>query len=80
MNRFVLRYMESGCSMEDMKKIISTMGTITVLDETPRMLLVEAGQGDIKALGGRGTGWLIAPERIVASLPTIPHLHKPDMG
>jgi len=62
MSRFVLRYQQSGVPIDEMKEIISLTPDVEIVDETPRMLLVEAEQARIDELAARNTGWLIVPE------------------
>jgi hypothetical protein len=52
----------------DVERILASKG-ITVLDDSsPRMLLVEAGQVELKALVDSMPGWIMTPEQTI-SLP-----------
>ena len=64
--RYILRF--RGTSLkppEDVERIRASKN-ITVLDDTsPRMLLVEAPQVELKALVDKLPGWIMTPERMI---------------
>jgi hypothetical protein len=63
--RYVLRF--RGASTKppgDVERILASK-SITVLDDSsPRMLLVEADQGELKALVDKMPGWIMTPEQV----------------
>ena len=63
MSRFILRYTGQGAAPEsDLARIRSASG-VSVVDSTPRMLLVEAAPLRVQELAGELKGWTHAPER-----------------
>ncbi|MBN1567869.1 MAG: hypothetical protein JXA73_08470 [Acidobacteria bacterium] len=64
--RYVLRFRGEGAKPAvDVKRILDS-GNITVLDNSsPRMLLVEADQGRLKALVDTMPGWIMTPEQVI---------------
>jgi hypothetical protein len=48
----------------DVKRIRAAPG-LTVLDDTPRMMLVEAGARSLESLIGSMPGWTCTPERAI---------------
>jgi hypothetical protein len=68
--RFVLRYQGDGDRPpRDVTRVRRTRGA-TVLDESPRMLLVEADRPVIDSLLERLDGWAVAEETTVP----LPHV------
>jgi hypothetical protein len=68
MQRYILRYKASGPKPEgDLLRIRNTPG-LTVVDESPRMLLVEGDDKPIEDLRGDLANWLVTPE-VQISLP-----------
>jgi hypothetical protein len=67
--RYVLRFRGATAKPPgDVERILASKG-ITVLDDSsPRMLLVEAGQVELKALVDSMPGWIMTPEQTI-SLP-----------
>jgi hypothetical protein len=67
--RYVLRFRGAAFKPPaDVERILASKG-ITVLDDSsPRMLLVEAGRVELKALVDSMPGWIMTPERTI-SLP-----------
>jgi hypothetical protein len=60
-----VRYVGEGLRpSSDVQRILTTPG-LTVLDDTPRMMLVEAGARDLKSLIGSMPGWTCTPERAI---------------
>lgn len=69
--RFVLRYRGEGPKPKaDIERVRRTNGA-TVIDETRRMMLVEADEEAIDALAGALSDWIVAPEGEMA-LPERP--------
>lgn len=66
MRRFILRYTGGGAAPPADVDAILGQGGLTVVDRTPRMLLVDAAPSVVDRLVGALRGWVSAPER---SLP-----------
>ena len=65
MGRYIVRYVGEGLRPSaDLQRILTAPG-LTVLDDTPRMMLVEAGARSLKSLIGSMPGWTCAPERAI---------------
>lgn len=63
MGRYIVRYVGEGRRPSaDVQRILTAPG-LTVLDQTPRMLLVEGGARGLKSLLGSMSGWTCTPER-----------------
>jgi hypothetical protein len=64
--RYVLRFRGAASKPPgDVERILASKG-ITVLDDSsPRMLLVEAGRVELKALVDTMAGWIMTPERTI---------------
>jgi hypothetical protein len=63
MSRFILRYTGQGAAPEsDLARIRSASG-VSVVDSSPRMLLVEAAPQQVLQLAEELKGWTHAPER-----------------
>jgi len=75
MQRYILRYKAAGPKPEsDLMRIRNTPG-LTVVDESPRMLLVEGDDKRIEGLRGDLADWLVTPE-VQISVPDKPHRIK----
>lgn len=62
MQRYILRYKSAGPKPEgDLLRIRNTPG-VTVVDESPRMLLVEGDNKPIEHLRDDLADWLVTPE------------------
>ena len=68
MPRFILRFRGKGARpIKDVEQIKALPET-TVLDDSSRMLLVEAPAADLRAAVSTLTDWVVAEERMI-SLP-----------
>lgn len=66
MARFILRFRGSGPKVAQDVERIRALHNATVLDDSsPRMLLVEAPEADLKALIDSMPGWIMAEERMI---------------
>ena len=61
MPRFILRYSGATAPEEDVK-IAAGSSNIKVIDQSPRMMLVEGAEQDAKQLAARMPGWTLHPE------------------
>jgi hypothetical protein len=67
-SRYVLRYRGSGpAPPADLDRVRSDP-RLRVVDEAPRMLLVETSDADAKSLRSELEGWLVSEEQIYASI------------
>ncbi len=74
MDRFILRFQGSGPKPAEDIERIRTLSNTTVLDDSsPRMILVEAPEAELKALVDTMPGWVISKERTIP-LPDLPKL------
>ena len=65
MARFVVRYRGTGAKPErDVARIRGVPGT-TIVDESPRMVLVEGPEAELSAVVASLEGWLLVPERVI---------------
>ncbi len=65
MGRYIVRYVGEGLRPSaDVQRILTVPG-LTVLDDTPRMMLIEAGARSLKSLIGSMPGWTCTPERAI---------------
>jgi len=65
MGTYILRYTGSGRRpAADVRRIRATP-KLAVLDDAPRMLLVEASAQRVKALAASLRGWVCNPERTI---------------
>ena len=65
MSRFILRYRGTGPKPdEDVQRIRALPNTI-VLDDSPRMLLVEAPEDELKAALASMREWVMSQERMI---------------
>ncbi len=66
MNRFILRFRGSGPKpVEDVERIRALKDAVVLDDSSPRMLLVEAPQVELKALIDALPNWIMTPERMI---------------
>ena len=63
-HRFVLRYRGHDAAPAD--DVVRIEHAVCVLDRTPRMLLVEAGDAQLADLAAALPGWLVAREETFA--------------
>jgi hypothetical protein len=67
-SRYVLRYRGSGPAPRAELDRVRSDPRLHVVDESPRMLLVEASDADAESLRSELGGWLISEEQIYASI------------
>ncbi len=63
MARFILRYKGSGPKPDEDVARISSLPDTTMLDDSPRMLLVGAPEAELRALIASMPDWAISPEQ-----------------
>ena len=62
---YVLRYTGRGEIPAADRKLIDAKAGVTVLDASPRMLLIQAPKPTAARLARRLPAWVLSPERIV---------------
>ena len=76
MGRFVLRFRGKGAKPpEDVARISASPNT-TVLDDSPRMLLVEAPEAELKAVMDTLSDWVMTEERRIPLPDPRPKLRQ----
>ena len=77
MDRFILRFRgTSPRPAEDVNRIRS-LRTLTVIDDSsPRMLLVEAPESELRALVDSMPGWIITQEKMIPLPDPRPKLRR----
>lgn len=80
MSRFVLRYRGGTQAPKEEIARIRASGSLRVLEESGKMLLVEAEEGDLNRLLGDLRSWLIVPERTYSIPDPRPKLKKPRLS
>jgi hypothetical protein len=70
MARFILRYRGAGPHPAGDAERIATLPGVEVIDDSPRMLLVEGPANALRAAVADMPGWVIAAERAVP-LPDV---------
>ena len=66
MPRFILRHLGQGPAPESVLKSLRACPDTTIVDETPRMVLVESTAEVLNSLLGNPAEWLVVPEQQVA--------------
>jgi hypothetical protein len=77
MGRFVLRYRGSGPPPAQFVEQVRAGDGVSILDESPRMLLVEGPEAELRRLVNSAPGWLMAPEQAVPLPDPRPRPKKP---
>lgn len=77
MSRFVLRYRGGTEAPEEEIARIRASGSLRVLEESGKMLLVEAEEGELNRLMSDLPSWLIVPETTYSIPDPRPTLKKP---
>jgi hypothetical protein len=77
MSRYILRYKAPGTKpQQDLMRIRETAG-VNILDESPRMLLVEGDEEKIKSLRNQLSDWLVTPEVQISVPDTRYRIKRP---
>ena len=76
MGRFILRYEGRGTKSNDSERIRAAEG-VKVVDQAPKMFLVEASAETIRRLAESRPGWTYTPEVEVPLPDPRPRLRKP---
>jgi hypothetical protein len=78
MGRFILRYQGKGAKPQDDVQRLLTLSGAKLVDESPRMLLVDAPVAEaLQSAVESADGWSMDAERSVELPPTHPNLGKP---
>jgi hypothetical protein len=75
--RFILRYRGSGTPGPELGARLRRHPAVTVLDESPRMLLVEAPALVVDELAPEHPGWTVSRETTVPVPRARPRLRRP---
>ena len=76
MARFVVRFTGPGAAPKaDQDRIRATPG-VEIIDESPRMLLVQADPPVANDLAGQLKNWVVAPEQIIPLPDPHPRLRS----
>ena len=62
MSRFILRYRGQGARPQDAVEKILAIGGASVLEDSDRMMLVEAPEQELRKAIGSEADWIITPE------------------
>ena len=65
MGRYILRYTGTGPRPPGDLERIRTAAKLTVIDDSPRMLLVEAPEEQVRKVAASLPGWICSPERTI---------------
>lgn len=76
MSRFIARYRETGTPVSEATARLRAVPRVTVVDQSSRMVLVEAPEAMEAALREALPGWVIARERMVPVPTTRPTPHQ----
>jgi len=63
MSRYILRYGDSKQAPAEHLESIRSTASLRVIDESPRMMLVDADEADLREKIKELPGWSIHPER-----------------
>jgi hypothetical protein len=77
MGRYIVRYVGTGPRPAADVQRIRAAQELTVLDDSPRMFLVEASEAQLHKLIGSMPGWTWSPERMIRLPDPRP---KPSRG
>lgn len=76
MSRFILRYRGAGAKPAEDVDRIRALPNAKVLDGSPRMLLVEAPEADMRALVDSLPDWVMTEERMIPLPDPRPKLRR----
>jgi len=62
MSRFILRYRGQGARPQDVVEKILAIGGAAVLEDSDRMMLVEAPEQELREAFGSEADWVVTPE------------------
>jgi hypothetical protein len=65
LERYILRFTGKGPKPEADVKCIRAAPKLTVIDDSPRMLLVEASEEHVRRMISSMPGWTWSPERTI---------------
>jgi hypothetical protein len=77
MSRYILRYSGPADPVEQLRRIRSS-SKLRVIDESPKMLLVEGDDQDIHDSIADESGWQAVPERTVPLAEPRPKIKNSD--
>jgi hypothetical protein len=80
MGRYIVRYVAEGTRPAADVKRIRAVPELTVLDESSRMMLVEASEKGLKKLMDALPGWSWSPERTIRLPDRRPKLRRKPAG
>lgn len=74
MSRYILRFRGQGGKPDADVNLIKSMQHLTILDDSARMLLVEASEGTVRNIMQSLTNWVLAEEQIIPAPDSRPRL------
>ena len=80
MDRFILRYQGSGPKPDEDVAQVRGLRHTTVIDDSPRMLLVEAPEAALRELVDKKPEWVMAREQCYKLPEPHPSLGKAKRG
>jgi len=72
MGRYILRYKNAAHAPESHLKAIRAAANVKIVDESPRMVLVEANEDAAQASVQGLAGWSVTPETTIP----LPRVHE----
>ena len=79
MARFVLRS-RGGATSDELARRVRTAAGVTLVEATPRMLLVDGSEAAVRALIAGDDQWLVVPEHEVPLPDTRKKVRRPPRG
>ena len=73
MARFIVRYRGRGPKPADVVEQIGKLPSVSIVDASDKMLLVEAPEESLRHLLGQSADWLISPELSYEIPEKLPH-------
>jgi hypothetical protein len=77
MGRFILRYTGSGPTSASFVEQVRSHQDVSILDESPHMLLVDGPEAVLRRLLETSSGWLLVPESSVSLPDPRPQVERP---
>jgi len=77
MGRFILRYTGDGPAPTSFVEQVRSHQDVSILDMSPRMLLVDGPEAVLRRLLETSSGWLLVPERSVSLPDPRPQVERP---
>ncbi|MDQ3928100.1 MAG: hypothetical protein M3328_03020 [Chloroflexota bacterium] len=72
MERYILRYQGSGPKPEEDVEHLRKMQNVNLLDDSPRMVLVEGQEDELQHFVANTPKWIIIPEKMLSVPDPVP--------